>query len=65
VFLFHARDDTNVPARQSEHFAATLKHTNPHVTLVLTATGGHYDSMIREGIPKGIEWLRQLEKGAR
>lgn len=63
VLMFHARDDRNVPARQSEDFAALLKKTNPNVTLVLTPTGGHYDSMIREGIPKGIEWFRGLEKG--
>jgi dipeptidyl aminopeptidase/acylaminoacyl peptidase len=62
VFLFHALDDKNVPARESTTFAALLKKHNQHVTLVTTATGGHYNSMVREGIPKGIAWLRQRQK---
>jgi len=30
------------------------------VTLEVVDRGGHYDSMIRQGIPKGIAWLRKL-----
>jgi hypothetical protein len=30
------------------------------VTLVVVPSGGHYDSMIREGIPRGIAWLLEL-----
>jgi len=65
VFLFHAEDDRNVPIGQSTDFAALLEKTNPNVTLVTTRNGGHYDSMIREGVPKGIDWLRHLQKGTR
>jgi dipeptidyl aminopeptidase/acylaminoacyl peptidase len=60
VFLFHAEDDENVPANQCTDFAAQLKKANPHVTLASTPTGGHYDSMIREGMPKAIAWFRQM-----
>jgi len=62
VFLFHAQDDGNAPMRHSTDFAALLNKTNRHVTLVTTPGGGHYDSMIREGIPKGIEWFQQMLK---
>jgi dipeptidyl aminopeptidase/acylaminoacyl peptidase len=62
VFLFHARDDANVPVRDSTDFAALLRKTNPRVTLVTTPHGGHYDSMIREGIPKAIAWFQQRQK---
>ncbi len=62
VFLFHASDDTNVPSAQSSAFAAELKKTNTNVTYVEVARGGHYESMIREGIPKGIEWFQKLPK---
>jgi dipeptidyl aminopeptidase/acylaminoacyl peptidase len=62
VFLFHARDDRTVPNRESTDFAALLKKTNPHVTLVTTPNGGHYNSMIQEGIPKGIAWFQQMPK---
>jgi dienelactone hydrolase len=61
VLLFHALDDRNVPPQQSTDFAAQLKNTNPQVTLITTPNGGHHDSMIREGIPKGIEWFRSLK----
>jgi dienelactone hydrolase len=61
VLLFHALDDNNVPAQQSTDFAEQLKSTNPQVTLITTPRGGHHDSMIREGIPKGIEWFRSLK----
>jgi len=61
VFLFHAQDDRNVPVQQSTDFAALLQKTNSHVTLVTTPNGGHYDSMIREGIPKGIKWFQQVQ----
>jgi dipeptidyl aminopeptidase/acylaminoacyl peptidase len=62
VFLFHAEDDSTIPISQTRQFAALLKKTNPNVTLVTTPKGGHYESMISEGIPKGIEWLRQVKK---
>jgi dipeptidyl aminopeptidase/acylaminoacyl peptidase len=62
LFLFHAQDDRTTLVSESTDFAALVKKTNPEVTLVITPTGGHYPSMIREGIPKGIEWFRQLQK---
>lgn len=64
VLLFHAKDDNNVPISQSTDFAAQVRKTNPHVTLLTTARGGHYDSMLREGIPKGIQWFQQQSGGA-
>lgn len=65
VFLFHAKDDSNVPVRDSTDFAALLRKTNAQVTLVTTPSGGHYDSMIHEGIPKGIAWFQRMEKERR
>ena len=60
VFLFYAKDDTNVAVRQSTAFAAALKKTNSTVTLVSVARGGQYDSMLHEGIPKAIQWFQKL-----
>ena len=59
LFLFHAQDDSNVPISQTTSFAELVKKTNPDVTLATTPRGGHYDSMIREGIPRGIAWLQK------
>lgn len=63
VFLFHALDDTTVSASESEAFAERLRRTNPDVVLVTVPAGGHYDSMIREGIPGGIAWIRRQRGG--
>src|SRR5262249_27116568 len=65
VFLFHARDDSNVPVGQTTAFAALLKKSNPQVTLVTPRTGGHSAAMMREGIPKAIEWLRGVQQANR
>jgi dipeptidyl aminopeptidase/acylaminoacyl peptidase len=60
--LFHAKDDNNTPIKQTTAFADALKKTNSQVTMISVATGGHYDSMINEGLPKGIHWLKKLTK---
>ncbi len=54
-----AQDDTTVPVSQTTNFAALLKKTNPDVTLDTSARGGHYQSMINAGIPKGIAWMNK------
>ena len=59
VFLFHARDDSNEPFGTTEQFANQASSLGKDVTLRLVASGDHYDSMIREGIPAGIQWLKQ------
>jgi dipeptidyl aminopeptidase/acylaminoacyl peptidase len=58
VFLFHARDDRNVALNETEEFSDQLKKTNSQVTLVIAESGGHYDSMVKQGIPQAIEWLK-------
>ncbi|WP_435018054.1 alpha/beta hydrolase family protein [Tundrisphaera sp. TA3] len=57
LFLFHAQDDRNVPVDQSERFAEEARDAGKAVTLEVVPGGDHYDSMIRDGIPRGIEWL--------
>jgi dienelactone hydrolase len=58
VFLFHAEDDGNVDVEETEEFAARLKQRGRDVTLKIVPTGDHYDSMIDEGIPAAIQWLK-------
>jgi dipeptidyl aminopeptidase/acylaminoacyl peptidase len=62
LLLFYAADDNNVPPRHSKDFAALVKKTNPDVTLIAAQRGGHYESMLKEGIPKAIAWLQQQQK---
>jgi len=54
LFLFHAKDDDNVPSDE-EHRYAALVHG---ITFVEVAKGGHYDSMVHQGVPAGIKWMR-------
>ena len=63
IFLFHAMDDSNVPISETDQFAAELRRNNASLTFVRASSGDHYDSMIHEGIPKAIEWLKILPAG--
>lgn len=60
VFLFFAENDEVVSPSDISPFIDTLRLTNPEVTVKTVPSGGHYESMIDEGIPAGIEWLRSL-----
>jgi predicted Zn finger-like uncharacterized protein len=59
VFLFHAEDDSNEPIARSAEFVDELKRFNQNVTFYRARRGNHYNSMIREGIPHAIRWMRQ------
>ena len=59
AFLFHAQDDRTVPVSQTRTFGELLKKTNKEVTVDTDARGGHYQSMIDAGIPRGIAWMQK------
>ncbi len=63
LFLFHARDDSNISFEESKVFAADLEAKSKPVTLDLVPSGNHYDSMINEGIPHAIAWLNEQGAG--
>lgn len=60
VFLFHADDDSVIPAADVEEFAGIARRTNPHVTYTHVPSGEHYDSMLQVGIPDALSWLRTV-----
>ncbi len=60
VFLFHARDDPNMPFDETAAFCSRLQALGKQMTFKAVDSGGHYDSMIREGIPAGIKWPQSL-----
>jgi len=60
TFVFHAEDDSVIAIAESEAFVAALQKTNPHVTFVRGTHGDHHDSMIEEGVPQAIRWLKEL-----
>jgi dienelactone hydrolase len=58
AFLFHAEDDQTCEIADSRAFAQTLKTQGTDATLATVPTGDHYDSMIDQGIPQAIQWLK-------
>lgn len=61
LFLFSADDDSTVPPVQSARFAEAVRKANPNVTYVRAKSGDHYNSMLKEGLPRAIEWLRAMQ----
>ena len=64
IFLFHASDDSNVPASASREAKQRMEALGINCTYVEVPAGEHYDSMIEEGIPAGIKWLKSIDKGS-
>jgi dipeptidyl aminopeptidase/acylaminoacyl peptidase len=62
ALIFHSEEDTNIAIGDTAEYVTALKKINPSVTFVRAAHGGHYDSMIREGIPRAIEWLEAAKR---
>jgi len=60
VFLFHADDDTVEENSDIDVFYSNLCKTNSKVSFYQIPVGGHFESMIQVGVPKAIEWLKQL-----
>jgi len=58
TLLFYAADDDVVPTQDIAAFAEELRKTNPKVKVVTAQSGGHYGSMIKQGIPAAIAWLQ-------
>jgi dipeptidyl aminopeptidase/acylaminoacyl peptidase len=60
AFLFHSEADSRIDIAESDAFVAALRKTNPRVTYVRGTRGDHYESMVDEGVPKAIAWLKGL-----
>ena len=59
VFLFHAKDDQVVRSSASDAYMAKLTTFGKQASFRKVESGGHYESMIKQGIPLGIKWLNQ------
>lgn len=63
VFLFHSRGDQVASFQHSYQFASQLTAQGTNVEFVAGKGSDHYQTMIDEGLPKGIEWIKkQLKK---
>jgi dienelactone hydrolase/DNA-directed RNA polymerase subunit RPC12/RpoP len=59
LFLFYADDDAPI-ASQARDLGARLMQSGKEVTVSNVPAGGHYDSMIKVGVPRAIKWLQSL-----
>ena len=62
VFLFYASDDQIVSTYDIEKFAEKVLVNNPRVKVEAVYWGGHYHSMIEQGIPLGVRWLTHIHR---
>ncbi|MEM7385231.1 MAG: DUF4190 domain-containing protein [Verrucomicrobiota bacterium] len=58
LFLFFSRDDSMRPIADGEKFIREAREAGVSVDVKIVEEGDHYQSMIREGIPAGIDWIR-------
>ena len=58
VFLFHAEGDEDAPHEESREFAERLNAQGTPCELESVPGGDHYNSMLEDGIPRGIIWLK-------
>jgi dipeptidyl aminopeptidase/acylaminoacyl peptidase len=61
VFLFHALDDKGITPPMVTGYRDALLARGKKVDYAVVPTGGHYDSMIKDGIPKAVVWLKALD----
>ncbi|MFO0939649.1 MAG: prolyl oligopeptidase family serine peptidase [Pirellulales bacterium] len=63
AFIFQARDDSVVNVVETRRYVDAVKKTNMKVEYLEVPNGDHYDSMISQGIPAGIQWLKRVDAG--
>jgi len=64
VFLFHAMDDSVVTPPAVIAFKDDLLRKGVTAKYVAVNSGEHYDSMIEQGIPQAIQWLKEIDAEA-
>ncbi|WP_298861279.1 prolyl oligopeptidase family serine peptidase, partial [uncultured Gimesia sp.] len=62
VFLFHSRGDQVTSFQNSYQFASQLTAQGTNVEFVAGDGSDHYQTMLDEGLPKGIEWIKKQVK---
>lgn len=58
VFIFHSEGDANAPFEESQQLAAELSKQGTSCQFETVSDGEHYNSMLEEGIPRGLVWLK-------
>jgi dienelactone hydrolase len=61
LFVFHARDDSVLEVGISQRFVEQVRVLNQQVEYIEVGSGDHYDSMIQDGIPRAVQWLKKID----
>lgn len=61
LFVFQARDDSVVEAGETKRFVDQARAHNQQVEYVEVDYGEHYESMIQQGIPRAVQWLKTID----
>lgn len=61
TFLVYVGNDDKAITGPAEKFAKQMQDLGKDITVVKIPTGTHYGSMIQEGIPLAIEWLKMVD----
>ncbi|MCA9112968.1 MAG: alpha/beta fold hydrolase, partial [Planctomycetaceae bacterium] len=62
VFVYHATGDTVTPFSATQAYCDDLKRQGKDVTFLKGTGDDHYQTMIDEGIPAGLDWLAERVK---
>ena len=60
LFVFHSEEDGVMALTETQQFVKSVQRGNDDVTFLIAEKGDHYNSMMDEGIPAGVEWLKNL-----
>ncbi|MEM9283406.1 MAG: dienelactone hydrolase family protein [Verrucomicrobiota bacterium] len=63
IMLFYAEDDQLMEESAIKEYWQKLDQSNTDALVIRSELGGHYLSMIRHGMPLGIEWFQRIESG--
>jgi dipeptidyl aminopeptidase/acylaminoacyl peptidase len=62
VFLFASEEDGVASIQDIDRLAGRMEKNNCKLERLTVPTGDHYNAMISQGLPAGIEWLNKLQK---
>jgi hypothetical protein len=62
VRVFHSEGDDRVPVSQARDFYSQLPALAQPRELHIVPGGDHYNSMVQQGLPAGVEWLTTLDR---
>lgn len=61
LFVFYAKDDSKGILDGLSAYRTALEKAKAPCRFSIAETGGHYESMISDGLPQGVKWLTETD----